>query len=173
MPRPPLEVVDEAPQGCLEQFQALGLAMYASIVLAMLLGSAICAIGSMVGLLLLAENPKELTSGTELEVWRLAVLRDQGVLGDDQVPALYHDHSEAADGSAGCLVVDGALVRWQGGAIQARSGFADAEVRVDGPDATPTVTLVTPDLALACPFGEGEGGDRFARMLQSEVSRTR
>lgn len=164
---------EDEPQGCLESVQSMGLAMYAFLILGMLGASLACAGVSMWGMVAGAQGAKDLRGGAELELWRLAPLQQQwGVLTPEERPVLYHDHSLRADGTSGCAVVDQDLVRWDQRALTARVGIPGAEVRADGEADAPTVVVTQAGVEVACPFGRGQGGDRFLRMLQSEAARS-
>jgi hypothetical protein len=76
------------------------------------------------------------------------------------------------DGSAGCLVIDDRLVRWEGWAQEATARIgARAEVSTEGDPEAPTVTLRGADGVVSCAFSKGQGGDRLIRMLNAEIRR--
>lgn len=168
--RPPGE--DEEPQGCLDALKSMGLAAYVLLVLGFLCVTVLCSFGSLAGIAYnSAYQPRALVGGPQLELWRWAPLHQQwDVLTPDERPVLYHDHSRKGDGSSGCVVVGGELVRWDDKAPTARMAIQGGQVVVEGDPEEPTVVLVQGEQRLACPFGEDEGGDRFERMLSSEAA---
>jgi len=173
---PDLKLTDgeeDAPQGCLALWSALGLAAYAGVILMMMLiGLLGLASSSVMMLLADADSGAELMSGVEASGWRLVELRRVGVLAEGDVPSLYHDHSPKGDGSAGCLVSGDQLVRWASWAEAERAPIlASAVVEVAGDPKALTVTLRSGGASISCPFSEGQGGDRLARMLSAEIRR--
>jgi hypothetical protein len=117
--------------------------------------------------LLNISTPKELTGAVELEPWRLSELERYGVLvGGDEL-LLYHDHTSMGNGQSGCLVLAPEdapiLVRWDEQLETGRVPVAGATVLDNGAE----VVVTHGEDEVVCPFGEDEGGDRFARMLQA------
>ena len=118
--------------------------------------SAIVAVGSL--FLALRPSPME------------QQLRATGIVGATERPWLFHDHSGARDGSAGCVAVDGRLVRFDGGAETARVDLHGADVAW-GLGEQAWVQVRQGDVEVTCPFGLGEGADTFARLLRVAAAR--
>lgn len=152
-----------------ETVQSLGLAMYAFLILGILGMASCCTIGAIWGLVSGALGDEyELTPGTELLPGQLSVLWRMGVLPEGTRPEVYHDATRLGDGSAGCLVREGDLIRWQLGQAPQSLPISGATVRVTD---TPSVVLVQGGTELECVFYALPGRDRFARMLESEAAR--
>ncbi|MED5372961.1 MAG: hypothetical protein VX899_18220 [Myxococcota bacterium] len=152
---------------------SFGLLFYASLIAGLGLVALLCAGLTLNSALMATTSPKQLTSGVETESWRLSELRRWEILAPGDTPQLYHDHSEWADGSSGCIVVDGALTRWDDELSAGTVVLAGAEVGYDGPQDAPESVWVRDDVQrLDCPFGPEEGSDRFFRMLQAESAAT-
>ena len=111
--------------------ERLGPLVFVALVLLVAIG------GLAVGLGALAQLSTVSQHGLQLRAW--------GVLGEDEVLTVMHDHSRAGDGSSGCLVTGaGRLVRWDDGAPTAsvtlqgagvrRSGYPDYAISVQGTD---------------------------------------
>lgn len=168
--RPKLRVVDEdeAPQGLASRLSQLGLAAYTLLILGIAVMGFFCAVFSLQGAISQLVAPKELSSGFTIDAWRVTELRKEGVLAAEQTPALYHDHSKVGDGSAGCLVVDAQVVRWDAWIETGRVDIPSASLSSSGGD-SPTVTITQGGRSVDCPFDEDEGGDRFLTMLRVDA----
>ena len=150
---------------------ASALAVYAIALLVMCLVGVAGIVASTLALIQPGNNRySELKAGSLVEVWRLAPLRDVGLLGFDQVPAAWHDESAAMDGSTACGLLDDALIRVADGA-GARLPFAEiTAIAVDGVEKQGTVvTARGSGSPVACTFGPDEGGERFERQLRAET----
>ena len=170
--RPDLRVVDDGePQkaGCIGTIAGLGLLGYAGLVVGMGTVGLVGIVWVIYTTLLLAQGQgSQLMSGAEVDAWRLEELRGWGVLAEDVTPALYHDHSNAQDGSAGCMVVEGEVLVWFDQELTQTLSLDGATVTgVD--EGLVTVTIETADETATCYFRPDEGGDRFLRMLQVET----
>lgn len=150
-------------------FSSLGLAMYAGLILTICLSSCGCGVLTLNTALLNISTPKELIGAVELEPWRLSELERYGVLvpGDDLL--LYHDHTSMGNGQSGCLVLAPedapTLVRWDDTVETGRVPVAGAVVE----NTEEEVVVTLGETAVRCPFGDDEGGDRFARMLRASA----
>lgn len=163
------KVANEEPEGCLASVQRLGLAAYVLLILGIAASAALCAIGTMHAIVANALDPHELVGGVSVEPWRTEEMRRRELLGDDELPDLYHDHSSLGDGSSGCMVLAGELVRWELWQVDGRVPIEGARVMVEGDSSAPTVTVTLGEDSVSCPFDEDEGGDRFERMLSAEA----
>lgn len=171
MPSPLYEPpsAEDAPGGILGAIAQLGLAAY-MVLLLTVAGSAILCTGlAGYGVYVTTTFGSPLTGGSKLEAWRLNELRRWGVLGADELPALYHDDSPAMDGSAGCLVTGDALLRWDNGKTTAEAIIAGGSVSSFGDPEAPTVVLRQGVTEIQCRFNEDEGGDRFLVQLQASA----
>lgn len=160
---------DSEPEGCFQQLSKLGLAAYALLILGIGASATLCAVGSMSAIVENALDPHALVSGLEAETWRIEELRRRELLGAEELPDLYHDHSGLGDGSSGCMVTGGELVRWELWNEDGRVPIEGARVKTYGDESAPTVTVTLGEASVSCPFDEDEGGDRFARMLTAEA----
>ena len=170
--RPDLRLADpeeRRPSGCMGVVGGLGLMAYGGLIVGMGTVGLVGIVWVIYTTFLLAqEQGAELMSGFEVDGWRLKELRTWGVLPENVTPALYHDHSNAMDGSAGCMVVEGDVVVWFDQELTVSVPLEGATVTgVD--EGLVTVTIVNGETA-TCYFRPGEGGDRFLRMLQAEAS---
>ncbi len=168
---PELRVVedDESPSGLASRLSQLGLAAYTLLLLGIAGIGLTCAVFSLQGAVALAVAPHALSSGFTVDTWRLTELRRAGILTEGQVPDLYHDHTRIGDGSAGCMVVDAQVVRWDVWIEAGRVPVAGATVDSHGEPESPTVRVSNGPDAVECPFAEDEGGDRFQTMLRVEA----
>ena len=166
--RPDLRVVDEddEPRGMGSRIAQMGLAAYTLLILTMAGIGTLCAVFSLHGAISQLVAPKELSSGFSVDSWRLAELRKVDILGRQDTPDLYHDHSQVGDGSSGCMVVEGEVVRWDAWIETGRVPVLGSEISSSGPAEAPTVTVSQGEASVDCPFDEGEGGERFATMLR-------
>lgn len=160
------------PQSTGRALLSLGPALYALLILGLALLGMICAGTTLTAQLTATTTPNTLTSGVELDPWRLQELRAWEVLPPGKTPQLYHDHTPFSDGTAGCAVVDGSLLLWQDKVEIARIELAGAGVELTTDDAHHVVTVRSQDERIDCPFGPGEGGERFHRMLEAESLQT-
>lgn len=117
-------------------------------------------------------SPGELTSGSNVETWRLAPLIKAGVLTPGETPDAWHDETALGDGTRACALVKGGVVRVEGG-VGTRVAYADIEeVRIeDLPDRSQVVIVRGKDASLSCAFLQGEGGLRMLRQIQTEQLR--
>lgn len=160
------EAETESTPGC-------GLAVYALLLLSL---GAVGVAGLMLSSLALLRgdgtSPTALTSGSDVETWRLAPLVKAGVLRPDEVPAAWHDESVAGDGSRACALCADAVLRIEDGK-GTRLPFAAlalAESAVT-PDGATVVRVATKDSGFSCLFGADDGGQRFLRQIQTEMAR--
>lgn len=161
-PPPP---TDDEPQGCMETFSSLGLAAYTLLILGICISSCLCGGLTLNTAVLNMATPKELKGASEVDAWRTSELQRYGVLQDGEALLLYHDHTSMGDGRSGCLVLEEeVLVRWDDEVETARVPIAGSTVE-EAEDGEVIVTLG--EQQVRCPFDEGEGGDRFARMLRA------
>lgn len=178
--RPPLERVDpEAARHRIgQQEPGCGLGLYAIMLLTIsavgFIGMAIGAFGMFVQLS--SVNPKELTSGSEVDAWRLQPLRDAGVLGPDEVPAAWHDESADLGGDPACALLLDRAIRVNEGEGRSLPYAQIEKVELLTPGAGQEVVLLTarPDSGLqdvACRFGPREGGRDMLRQVEVELLR--
>lgn len=160
------------PKGCFAWIQSLGLAAYALLLIAIGGSALLCALGSMQGIVANALSPHDLTGGIEIDTWRVEEMRRRELIAPKALPDLYHDHSSLGDGSSGCMVVDGHVVRWELWNEDGRVPIAGATVTAYGDEDSPTVTTTLGDQSVNCPFDRDEGGQRFARMLQVDAAKS-
>lgn len=105
-------------------------------------------------------SPTKLSYGGVVDTTMLAPMRAAGLIGPEELPDAFH--AEFIDGSRACAISSGKVLRLDGGVGQT---LALADVREVKGDAY-AVEAVGPTGSLTCYFGEGEGGDRFKRMLE-------
>lgn len=158
-----------------EQVQApgCGLAVYTLLLAALGLAGVAGVLFSSLALLQGdGSNPGELTSGTNVEAFRLAPLVKAGVLPPGEVPAAWHDESALGDGGRACALTREAVIRVEDGQ-GSRVPFAEVQdVAIeDLPDKTQVVTVTGANGKLSCLFGQGEGALRLVRQIQTEVAR--
>ena len=154
------------PLGCLANFGSLGLAMYAILILGLLVSSLTCGVMTMVQTWRSSYIPdNELQSGLQTAPWRLTELRKWGVLQNNETPALYHDHSALVDGSSGCLVMGKDLILWTDKTLTTKLPIAGATI--EGTETS--VRLIQNDEQIDCPFMPGDGADRLAAMLKVDA----
>ena len=168
--QPPVSEV-ERPKGCLAKLQALGLAMYATLLLSFVAAGVICGLGAIYSLFAGSTTPRlGLVSGAEVEPWRLAEFRRLELLGQSESPALYHDSSIAGDGSSGCIVASGNLVAFtEGGASHTQVPLEDAQISSEPTPTGMVVALTLDNQTVSCQFFHTEEGTRFADMLKAEA----
>jgi hypothetical protein len=169
-PDPPDPSEHEAPSDLASRLSQMGLAAYTLLLLTIAGVGLICAVFSLQGAISLAVAPHAVASGFTVDTWRLTELRREGILGEAEVPDLYHDHTRMGDGSAGCMVVEGQVVRWDVWLETGRVPVAGATVDSTGEPSSPTVRIRSGSLSVECPFEEDEGGERFETMLQFEAA---
>ena len=164
----PPESPEPRPLGCLASFGSMGLAMYALLVLSLLISSLTCGIMTLIQTWRMGANDDtELVSGWEVDSWRLSELRYWGVLEKGQTPTLYHDHSARADSSAGCMVLGDELILWTDKKIEKRLSIPGAVVS----GTEELVRLQQGEEAIECPFFPGDGGDRLKAGLTVDAKR--
>ena len=147
---------------------SFGLVGYAAMLMLLGVGSLLCAGMTLNTAMLMTNAPNKLSAGVEIEGWRLSELRRWKVL-DTRTPQLYHDHSEWSDGTSGCMVVQGTLLRWDEEMESGQVVLKDAQVGIEGDEETGgSVWVRDSAIRLDCPFGEQEGVERFYRMLSAE-----
>jgi hypothetical protein len=155
------------PLGCLASFGSMGLAIYAILVLGLLVSSLTCGVMTMVNTWRSAHVPSsELQSGMQITPWRLTELRKWAVLTGNTTPALYHDHSEQTDGSSGCMVLADELILWNNKKL-------DAKLKIGGAELTGNETEVRMRQGMeeiVCPFWPGDGAERLLSMLKVDAS---
>jgi len=154
---------EDEPQGCAATLSSLGLAAYTLLILSIGGSSCVCGLFSLNTALLNLAAPSELKGPAELEPWRIEELSRTGVLRAGETVALYHDHSPMGDGASGCAVVGQAVVRWDDDVETGRVEIVGATVEDRGNE----VSVRLDGNEVLCPFGEEEGGDRFAHMLEA------
>jgi hypothetical protein len=156
------------PQSAGHTLLSLGPAAYALLILAMAALGLVCAGTTLTAQLTAQNTPNKLTSGFELDPWRLQELRKWEVLPPGTTPQLYHDHTPFSDGTAGCAVIEGSLMLWQDKVQIATIDLHGAQVELTTQDDSHVVTVRADDERIDCPFGPNEGGERFHRMLEAE-----
>ncbi len=169
---PELRVVNEDEPGrggCLPMVGGLGLMAYGLLIVGMGTVGLIGITWVIYTTRVMAQQAGSvLMGGATVDGWRLQELRAWGVLGEDVTPALYHDHSNAGDGSAGCMVADDHVLVWAEQSLTQRVPLAGATVSgVD--EGLVTVTIVNGGDEAVCWFRPDEGGDRFLAMLEVET----
>jgi hypothetical protein len=159
--------------GCFAAASSLGLAAYALLVISMGAAGVICGSATLCNALRQTIEPESrLSSGINLQPWRIEELRREGLLGADQVPQLYMDDSFKMDGSSGCVVVEGSLTRWRSGETSTVL-VSGATVESRGSPQTPTIVVSRDEVEIDCPFLDGDQGQRFYGMLLAESRLTR
>lgn len=150
-------------------FSSLGLAMYAVLILTIMLSSCGCGVLSLNTAILNIASPKKLMGAVEVDPWRVQELERYGVLQPGETLLLYHDHTSMGDGTAGCMVLgpeDGAtVVRWDDEVVTGRVEVSGATVTQNAED----VTITHGDVQVVCPFGADEGIEKFTRMLTASA----
>jgi hypothetical protein len=146
-----------------------GMAIYAGMLIVLFF----VAVGalSMASYVLLKQSSgswSELEPGTAVPVWRLAPLRDAGLLGPDEVPLAWHDESMRLDGSIACALLPDALVRVDEGRAQRVAYSAVRAVDVQGTEESGVVVDARSEgETLRCSFRPQDGGERFARQVKA------
>lgn len=108
-----------------------------------------------------ALRSSKLVYGGNVDPRTLVPMRDAGGIGQDEVPDAFH--AETMDGTRACALSAGKVIRIEAGEV---SVLPVAEVqRVVEADGT--VTLHGATTSIVCPFGPDEGGERFARSIES------
>ena len=177
--RPPLKLVDpEAARFRLggDPQPGCGLGLYAILLLV------ICLIGLVgmglggVGLLaqLSSVNPKELTSGSQVDAWRLQPLRDADVLGADESPLAWHDESADLSGDPACALLADRVIRVSDGQGRALRYDQIASVQPEALGGGQELIFMTAKADsgqqdLACRFGPHEGARDMLRQVQVEL----
>ena len=90
----------------------------------------------------------------------LKPMRDAGILGKEEIPDAYH--AEDLTGKNACALSAGRLLRIEDGVGTEMPLDSVREVREER-----GAVVIVGDRTVTCPFGEDEGGDRFARMLRN------
>lgn len=109
-------------------------------------------------------SPFNLAYGGMVDPAVLTPMREAGALGPEEIPEAFH--METLDGSTACALSGGQLIRLEKGTV--------TRVRlreVQKVEAHPDGVSVKGPVEIYCHFAAGEGGDRFARMV--EAARTR
>ena len=120
-------------------------------------------------------SPGELTSGAnyyrELEQGSTGLIPEADIAPLDH-PDAWHDETALGNGERACALVKGAVVRVEDG-VGTRLAFEDIEeVRIeDLPDRSQVVIVRGKDAGFSCAFGQGEGGLRMLRQIQTEQLR--
>jgi hypothetical protein len=154
------------PLGCLANFGSMGLAIYAILVLGLLVSSLTCGVMTMVNTWRSAHVPStQLQSGMEITPWRLTELRKWTILTGNITPSLYHDHSDKTDGSSGCMVIGQELVLWNNKSLDARLAIPGAHLT--GNDSE--VRMRQGDKEIVCPFWPGDGAERLLSLLKVDA----
>lgn len=123
--------------------------------------AAILVIGVVGGLVVVGWSVGQLGTPSALE----AALRAEGVVPSDARLVAFHDHSEASDGSSGCVLTDTSVTRFDHGSVTATVGLTGATVReVRNPLA---VRITGESSEVDCPFRPAEGADLFAGMARA------
>lgn len=152
-----------------------GMALYAL----MLVGLWLLAVGALAvaSYQLLKQSSgswSELEAGNTVEVWRLAPMRDAGLIGVDTPPLAWHDESETLDGRTACALLADAVVRVDAGKGSRLAYATLATIEVEGSEAEGVVVrLAGPDGAFACHFRPQEGGERFGRQVRAAAASAR
>jgi len=109
-----------------------------------------------------ALSPSNLSYGGEVSPEMLGPMRSMKLLGADEIPGMFH--AENFLGTEACALTTESLLRL--GPEGARKvAMADVgAVTLEGTDVHIAVHGADP---VVCHFGEGEGGDKFARVLQA------
>jgi hypothetical protein len=116
----------------------------------------------------------ELEAGNAVEVWRLAPMRDAGLIGVDSPPLAWHDESTTLDGTIACALLADAVVRIEGGVGSRLAYTTLSTIDVQGSEADGVeVRLVGPEGAFTCHFRPQEGGERFGRQVRAAAGSTR
>lgn len=119
-------------------------------------------------------GPSDLLAGVSVPAWRLAPLVKSGALKPGEVPTAFHDESVSLDGSRACALLPDAVVRVEDGKGTRLLYSQISDQHADTlPDGSYNVAFTSPDGTLACRFGQGEGGERFARQVNAEVLKSR
>ena len=108
-----------------------------------------------------ALRSSKLVYGGNVDPRTLMPMRDAGGIRQDETPDAFH--AETADGTRACAISGGRVVRVDDGAVTA---IPLAEITGVVPEQG-AVAVYGATASVVCTFEEGEGGDRFARMLQA------
>lgn len=106
-----------------------------------------------------ALRSSKLVYGGNVDPRTLMPMRDAGGIRQDEIPDAFH--AETADGTRACAISGGRVVRVDDGAVTA---IPLAEITRVVPEQG-AVAVHGATASVVCTFEEGEGGDRFARML--------
>lgn len=128
------------------------------------LGMALFALLLLGGLALGAAGIVLSTYSLVSDAQTLQAVVDAGVVPEGQRIEAYHDHSPHADGSAGCVVAEGRLVRWDDHRRTGAVALLGAEVAVD----TRGVTARNEGAEVFCPLA-GRMASGFADLVRQRV----
>jgi hypothetical protein len=153
----------------MDNLPGLGLAAYTALLGCLCL---VGIVGTLGGAVLLIQPSKRgaspLIPGAQVAVWRLAPLRNAGMLDIRTTPLAFHDESMLLNGSTACAMLHDRIVRVED---ELGSQIRFAEINDVQLDEAESVTLVGPAHSLTCHFDPREGGDRFARQIETERKR--
>lgn len=147
-----------------ERLPGCGFGAYA-LVLGLIFSAGVCGLGVSSYVIWesgAAASPLNLMYGGSAEPLLLAPMRVAGLLGETEIPDAFH--AERIDGSAGCAVAHGALLRLDAEGEKTELPLAEL-TKVDYTETE--VTATGPKGTITCYFNAGEGADRLGRMLQA------
>ncbi len=153
--------MDEAPPR--ERLPGCGLAAYVTV-LGLIFSVGVVGVVVSWGSLFAGSSataPTRLSYGGVVDPAVLRPMRDAGLVAEGEVPDAFH--AEVLTGHYACAISGGEVLRLSQDGGQSISLAEIESVTTDGRD----VVVVGPGDTIRCPFGEGEGGDSFARMLQA------
>lgn len=130
-----------------------GIALLA-LLATLLLGSLVCAVGSLVGLLSPDPRQRELVEG--------------GLVAADSRVVAIHAFD---DGTASCVLLDDAILATRDGRETGRLALVEAEMVVS--ERPLQVTFTAGEQTVACPFRADGGIDTFAALARQATARQR
>ncbi len=104
-------------------------------------------------------TPERLSYGGVVDARMLEPLREVGALGPTEIPDAYH--AENVAGTEACAITETRILRIGDDGVQQMPLASITAV-----SGTEAEVVITGETTFSCYFGEGEGGDRFLRMLE-------
>ncbi len=108
-----------------------------------------------------ALRSSKLVYGGNVDPRTLVPMRDAGGIGQDEVPDAFH--AETMDGTRACALSAGKVIRIEAGEVSVLPVAEVLRVVEEGG----AVALHGATTSIVCPFGPDEGGERFARSIES------
>lgn len=139
-----------------------GIAAYALVLFTIFLGGVTGVVTAYSSLIDASKtgSPTNMSYGGNISPPLLGPMRGVGLLAKDEVPDVFH--TENILGTEACAISRGKLHRLD------QHGPRSVELTsITAVEETPTAVIAKGPTEIVCPFGEGEGGDRFARILDA------